>query len=185
MPFQARENDGYIENGGDLEESDIEYDHNNGGAGGKRSSGNRNHSRKGKRSTNRPGASGPDQYRYDVLRKYHLSRQSFLYIFKRSFGRIRFFFLLYSLSNYSSDGNYSNKSSLNDSGVVGDQELDNVSVGHRDLQRYQVGVACILKKFNTIFSSYAEILLHKIGFYIFTGIIRQSKWGCRRRHYQL
>ena len=93
MPFQARENDGYIENGGDLEESDIEYDHNNGGAGGKRSSGNRNHSRKGKRSTNRPGASGPDQYRYDVLRKYHLSRQSFfyLYIFKRSFGRIRFF----------------------------------------------------------------------------------------------
>ena len=83
MPFQARANDGYIENGGDLEESDIEYDHNNGGAGGKRSSGNRNHSRKGKRSTNRPGASGPDQYRYDILRKYHLSRQHFfLYIFK-------------------------------------------------------------------------------------------------------
>ena len=67
MPFQARENDGYIENGGDLEESDIEYDHNNGGAGGKRSSGNRNHSRKGKRSTNRSGASGPDQFRYDIL----------------------------------------------------------------------------------------------------------------------
>ena len=67
MFFQARENDGYIENGGDLEESDIEYDHNNGGAGGKRSSGNRNHSRKGKRSTNRSGASGPDQFRYDIL----------------------------------------------------------------------------------------------------------------------
>ena len=67
--FQARENDGYIENGGDLEESDIEYDHNNGGAGGKRSSGNRNHSRKGKRSTNRSGASGPDQFRYDILLK--------------------------------------------------------------------------------------------------------------------
>ena len=86
MPFQARENDGYIENGGDLEESDIEYDHNNGGAGGKRSSGNRNHSRKGKRSTNRPGASGPDQYRYDILRTYHLSRHHFLaylYIFKK------------------------------------------------------------------------------------------------------
>ena len=44
----------------------------------------------------------------------------------------------YSLSNYSSDGNYSNKSSLNDSGVVGDQELDNVSVGDKNLQRYQV-----------------------------------------------
>merc|ERR1712223_725694 len=43
----------------------------------------------------------------------------------------------YSLSNYSSDGNYSNKSSLNDSGVVGDQELDNVSVGDKNIQRYQ------------------------------------------------
>ena len=43
-----------------------------------------------------------------------------------------------SLSNYSSDGNYSNKSSLNDSGVVGDQELDNVSVKDKQLQLYQV-----------------------------------------------
>ena len=60
-------------------------------------------------------------------------------------------FLLYSLSNYSSDGNYSNKSSLNDSGVVGDQELDNVSVSNRDLQRYQVGVVCILKNILTLF----------------------------------
>ena len=58
---------------------------------------------------------------------------------------------LYSLSNYSSDGNYSNKSSLNDSGVVGDQELDNVSVSNRDLQRYQVGVVCILKNILTLF----------------------------------
>ena len=74
---------------------------------------------------------------------------------------------MYSLSNYSSDGNYSNKSSLNDSGVVGDQELDNVSVGNRDLQRYQVGVACILKNILLIFlffSLYGEIQLHKICF---------------------
>ena len=60
---------------------------------------------------------------------------------------------MYSLSNYSSDGNYSNKSSLNDSGVVGDQELDNVSVGHRDLQRYQVGVVCILRNVSILSSA--------------------------------
>ena len=72
---------------------------------------------------------------------------------------------MYSLSNYSSDGNYSNKSSLNDSGVVGDQELDNVSVGHRDLQRYQVGVSCILKKFQyNFFHRMQKSCYIKLGF---------------------
>ena len=45
-----------------------------------------------------------------------------------------FFWHCSSLSNLSSD--FSNKSSLNDSGVVGDQELDNVS--NNDKHRYQV-----------------------------------------------
>ena len=43
-----------------------------------------------------------------------------------------------SLSNLSSD--FSNKSSLNDSGVVGDQELDNVS--NNDKHRYQASHTC-------------------------------------------
>ena len=41
-----------------------------------------------------------------------------------------------SLSNYSSGG-FSNKSSLNDSGVVGDQEMDSVS---EDKLRLQVNI---------------------------------------------
>ncbi len=44
--------------------------------------------------------------------------------------------VIFSLSNYSSGG-FSNKSSLNDSGVVGDQEMDSVS---EDKLRLQVSV---------------------------------------------
>jgi hypothetical protein len=47
---------------------------------------------------------------------------------------------IFSLSNYSSGG-FSNKSSLNDSGVVGDQEMDSVS---EDKLRLQVNHFIIL-----------------------------------------
>ena len=63
--FQVGGSDGDIENGGDLEESDIEYDENVEGAGGRRPNRARHHSRRGRQSSsNRSGASNPDQYRY-------------------------------------------------------------------------------------------------------------------------
>ena len=61
--FQPGGSSGDLENGGDVEESDIEYDEPAEGNGGRRAARARHSRRRG--LSNRSGASHPDQYRYD------------------------------------------------------------------------------------------------------------------------
>ena len=61
--FQPGGSEGDIENGGDLEESDIEYDEQVEGNGGRKTARARHPSRR-RGLSNRSGASHPDRYRY-------------------------------------------------------------------------------------------------------------------------
>ena len=63
--FQPGGSSGDLENGGDVEESDIEYDEPAEGNGSRRAARARHSRRRG--LSNRSGASHPDQYRYDFL----------------------------------------------------------------------------------------------------------------------
>ena len=60
--FQPGGSEGDLENGGDFEESDIEYDEHVEGSGGRRAARARNPSRR-RGLSNRSGAAHPDRYR--------------------------------------------------------------------------------------------------------------------------
>ena len=98
--FQPGGSEGDIENGGDLEESDVEYDENGESSGVRRSVRSRHNTHRGRNPSNRSGAARPDQYRYTQIRilVFLLEKKYYSNKIKNSLYQMTFSFIIFSLA---------------------------------------------------------------------------------------